>query len=332
MNLKQLEAFVQVAEKKSFSKAAKTLFLTQPTVSAHISGLEKELNTRLLIRNTKDVELSKEGERLYEYAKQIVLMTEQIIQDFGREPDINEQSSIDIAASTVPAQYLLPEILAKFRQKYPKEQFHIQESDSADVVEQVALRNVDIGFTGTELPNKYCEFVPFYEDDLIVITPNTEQFHKRKHGGSVLDWIRSEPLIMREEGSGTRKETMKILQNMGISLNELNIIASVENPETIKRSVGNGMGISILSALAARDAVSNGAVLGFSLGCQTCDKTARGTDLSCQTYDKNVQWTLFSETLGKRQIYVVYNKSFHLSPGAERVLKIMKKMYPQMKI
>ena len=83
MNLKQLEAFVQVAEKKNFSKAAQAMFLTQPTVSAHISGLERELDTRLLIRNTKGVELSKEGERLYAYAKQITLMAEQIIQDFG---------------------------------------------------------------------------------------------------------------------------------------------------------------------------------------------------------------------------------------------------------
>lgn len=301
MNFKQLEAFVQVAEKKSFSKAAKTLFLTQPTVSAHISGLEKELNTRLLIRSTKDVELSEEGERLYGYAKQITLLAEQIVQEFSEEPDVDEHAPITIAASTVPAQYLLPEILVKFRQKYPKEQFRIWESDSAEVVEQVAARNVDIGMTGTELSRKYCEFLPFYEDDLIVITPNTEQFYKRKQGGNVLDWIRSEPLIMREEGSGTRKETMKILQQLGIRQDELHIIASVENPETIKRSVSSGMGISILSALSARDAVSSGAVLGFSMG----------------------------EMLGKRQIYVVYNKNFHLSPGAERLMKIIRKIYPQ---
>lgn len=282
------------------------MFLTQPTVSAHISGLEKELNTRLLIRNTKEVELSEEGERLYEYAKQIVLLTEQIVQEFDSEPDVEEQSTVTIAASTVPAQYLLPEILVKFRQKYPKEQFQIVESDSTEVVERVAARSVDIGLTGTELSRKHCEFVPFYEDDLIVITPNTEQFRRRKQGSEnqVLDWLRSEPLIMREEGSGTRKETVKVLQRLGVGTEELNIIASVENPETIKRSVSSGMGISILSALAARDAVSNGSVLGFSLG----------------------------ELQGRRQIYVVYNKNFHLSPGAERVLKTIRKMYPQMKI
>lgn len=306
MNLKQLEAFVQVAEKKNFSRAAKAMFLTQPTVSAHISGLEKELNTRLLIRNTKDVELSEEGERLYEYAKQITLLTEQIVQEFCSEPDVEEQSTVTIAASTVPAQYLLPEILAKFRQKYPKEQFQILESDSTGVVEQVAARTVDIGLTGTELSKKHCEFLPFYEDDLIVITPNTEQFRRRKQGkeDTVLEWLRSEPLIMREEGSGTRKETMKILQQLGLRIEGLNVIASVENPETIKRSVSSGMGISVLSALSARDAVSNGSVLGFSLG----------------------------EMQGKRQIYVVYNKNFRLSPGAERVLKTIKKMYPQMKL
>ena len=306
MNLKQLEAFVQVAEKKNFSRAAKAMFLTQPTVSAHISGLEKELNTRLLIRNTKDVELSEEGERLYEYAKQITLLTEQIVQEFGSEPDVEEQSTVTIAASTVPAQYLLPEILAKFRQKYPKEQFQILESDSTGVVEQVAARTVDIGLTGTELSKKHCEFLPFYEDDLIVITPNTEQFRRRKQGkeDTVLEWLRSEPLIMREEGSGTRKETMKILQHLGLRIEGLNVIGSVENPETIKRSVSSGMGISVLSALSARDAVSNGSVLGFSLG----------------------------EMQGKRQIYVVYNKNFRLSSGAERVLKTIKKMYPQMKL
>ena len=68
MNLKQLEAFVHVAEGESFSKAAKELFLTQPTVSAHIAGLEKELNARLFVRNTKEVKLSEEGKLLYDSA------------------------------------------------------------------------------------------------------------------------------------------------------------------------------------------------------------------------------------------------------------------------
>ena len=78
MNLKQLEAFVHVAEGGSFSKAAKALFLTQPTISAHVSSLEKELNARLFIRNTKEVNLSEDGKDLYKYAKQIVELEKNI--------------------------------------------------------------------------------------------------------------------------------------------------------------------------------------------------------------------------------------------------------------
>ena len=78
MNLKQLEAFVRVAETKSFSAAAKQLYLTQPTVSAHIASLERELNTCLLVRNTKDVALSESGKELYAYAEQMLELEQKI--------------------------------------------------------------------------------------------------------------------------------------------------------------------------------------------------------------------------------------------------------------
>lgn len=299
MNLKQLEAFVEVAEKNSFSKAAKSLYLTQPTVSAHISALEKELGSRLLIRNTKEVELSESGKRLYEYAKQIVLLTAQIEQEFGKKERRGEKPYFTIAASTVPAQYLLPNLLMRFRNLYPMDQFRILESDSVGVVEKVAARKADIGLAGTDTAGKYCEFLPFYEDELIVITPNTVKFQNRKQTGNALDWIAGEPILLREEGSGTRKETMRILQKAGIEEEQLQVIASIENPETIKRSVASGMGISVLSALSAQDAVSSGQVLAFPLG----------------------------EERSTREIYVVYNKNFQLAAGAVRFLKLIQKMY-----
>ena len=85
MNLKQLEAFVKVAETKSFSEAAKQLFLTQPTISAHVSALEKELNTCFLIRNTRGVELSESGKELYAYAVQMLEIEKTIKGRFGKE-------------------------------------------------------------------------------------------------------------------------------------------------------------------------------------------------------------------------------------------------------
>ena len=108
MNLKQLEAFVKVTEGRSFSKAAKELFLTQPTISAHIASLEKELNTRLFVRNTKEVSLSEDGTVLYEYAKQMVELERKIEYAFLHEEQDAPQC-ITIAASTIPAQYLYRE-------------------------------------------------------------------------------------------------------------------------------------------------------------------------------------------------------------------------------
>ena len=114
MNLKQLEAFVRVAETKSFSAAAKKLYLTQPTVSAHIASLEKELNTCLLVRNTKGVSLSESGKELYAYAEQILELEQKIRTRFGLDGGASG-SVLRIASSTVPSQYLLPDIMSHFR-------------------------------------------------------------------------------------------------------------------------------------------------------------------------------------------------------------------------
>lgn len=303
MNLKQLEAFATVAEEGSFSKAAKALFLTQPTVSAHISSLEKELGVRLFIRNTKEVNLSEDGKTLYGYAKQMIILQKKIESAYDQTRK-DGSHCIHIAASSVPSQYLLPQILAHFSEKYPHEQFKIMETDSAKVVEQVVSGNVDIGFTGTVLDKKYCQYIPFYKDELIVITPNAGRFQKLKKSGGIeaagKEWIQNEPVILREEGSGTRKEAEKLLKKMGLNVDTLKIIASMENQETIKRSVSRGMGISIISRLAAEDEIKEGKMLGFSLEGES----------------------------GKRDINVVYNKNFQLSSLAEKFLKVVDKVYP----
>ena len=298
MNLKQLEAFVHVAEGGSFSKAAKELFLTQPTVRAHIAGLEKELNARLFVRNTKEVKLSEEGKLLYDSAKQIVVLQKKIEKTF-LENEKKEEHCITIAASTIPAQYLLPEILVKFNEKYPNEQFKVIETDSARVVEEVLNHSVDIGFTGTVLDRKHCKYIPFYQDELVVIAPNTEKFTKLQQEATDIRWILQESVIMREEGSGTRKEAEKQLRKIGIDIGKLNIVASMENQEAIKKSVENGMGVSIISKLAAEEEMKKGRIIGFSL----------------------------MEEDGKRDINVVYNRSFQLSHLSERFVKTVKEIY-----
>ena len=288
---------MEVAQSGSFSKAAKKLFLTQPTISAHIASLEKELDTRVFVRNTKEVDLSPEGQKLYTYARQILDLTEKIKEEFGRHEE--EAKCVTIAASTIPAQYLLPDILTRFNEKHPGEQLRILESDSAQVAEQVAEGSVDIGFTGTVLEKKFCKYIPFYKDQLVVITPNTEKYQEYKRMGGDISWIQEESVIMREEGSGTRKEAEKQLRHLGIRTERLRIIASIANQETIKKSVIQGMGISILSRLAAKNEVENGRVLEFPI-----PEADEGRDLN-----------------------LVYNKNHPLTRSAQRFIKTVKEIY-----
>ena len=299
MNLKQLEAFVQVAEGKSFSKAAKELFLTQPTISAHIASLERELNARLFVRNTKEVSLSEDGKDLYRYAKQIIDLQKQIEERFETEEE-GSRHCITIAASTIPAQYLLPRVLKRFNEKYPDEQIKIMESDSSKVVSQIVDHIVDVGFTGTVLEKKHCRYLPFYKDKLAVITPNTERYRRLKEESPEgIDWILEEHLIMREEGSGTRKEAEEQLKAAGIPAEKLDVIASIGNQETIKKSVRQGMGITILSELVAVDEEADGELLTFPIP---------GADAG-------------------RDINLVYNKNYQLSRSAERFIKVVKEVY-----
>lgn len=299
MNLKQLEAFVQVAEGGSFSKAAKELFLTQPTISAHIASLEKELSVRLFVRNTKEVGLSEDGKDLYKYARQIVDLEKKIEERFGGK-DTGEKHCITIAASTIPAQYLLPKVLIRFNEKYPEEQIKIIETDSTKVVTQIVEHMADVGFTGTVLEKKHCKYIPFYKDELVVITPNTEKYRKLKQESpDDIRWILKEHVIMREEGSGTRKEAKKQLKRAGVNPSELDIIASIENQETIKKSVRQGMGVSVLSRLATKDETRDGYVLAFPI-----PKADDGRDIN-----------------------LVYNKNYQLSGSAERFIKVVREVY-----
>ena len=296
MNLKQLEAFVQVSESGSFSKAAKELFLTQPTISAHISSLEKELNVRLFIRNTKEVSLSDDGKDLYRYAKQITDLEKAIEERFYMDSD-DGKHFITIAASTIPAQYLLPKVLMCYREHYPKEQIKIIETDSSEVVTQVVDHMVDVGFTGTVLEKKHCKYIPFYKDELAVITPDTPKYRiLKEQNRDDINWIRRKPLILREEGSGTRKEAEKQLKNAGISMETLDIVASIANQETIKKSVKQGMGITVLSRLAAED---EDGLLIFPIP---------GADEG-------------------RDINLVYNKNYQMTRSADRFIRIVKEVY-----
>lgn len=256
MNIKQLEAFVRIVKNKSFSQTAKELYLTQPTVSSYISSLEEDLGVQLFTRTTKEVHTTSEGEQIYLYAKDIVNLSNKIRNAFKEEPkdDINE---IVISSSSIPGQYLLPGMLANFSKRFPNTEFRIHETDSKGAVTDVAEHRADIGFCGTIIPKTACTFLPFYEDELILVTPNTPYYQKMKESND-LAFLSKADFVMREQGSGTKQEALKILQQNGLKIEDMKVVARFGNTGAVMLSVKEGVGVAVVSKLAARAEIKMG--------------------------------------------------------------------------
>ena len=265
MNLKQIEAFVKIANNNSFSRTAKELYLTQPTVSAYITSLEAELGTQLFARTTKAVQLTEDGKKIYLYAREMVELSYAIKNMFQNTEQSDAEREIIIAASTIPTHYLLPRILAEYSKRYPRSRFRVIDSDSAGVIEDIANHKADVGFVGTVINRSHCEYIPLFDDELIITTPNTSKYRALRDQAQPLDWLAEENFVLREDGSGTRREAMKSLKELGIEPEKLKVVASFANTDAVLMSVKEGVGISVVSRLAAQEKIDRGEILDFRL-------------------------------------------------------------------
>ena len=137
MDFRQLEAYITVYELKNFSKAAEKMFLSQPSVSAYINALEKELQTQLIFRSTKEFQPTKAGMLFYQYARDILSLRDNSLHSIRNITDSNT-GNIDILASSVPSQYILPELLGDFHKLYPNVTFNLTQADSMKVIEGIS--------------------------------------------------------------------------------------------------------------------------------------------------------------------------------------------------
>ncbi len=170
MDFKQIEAFVNVVRYKSFSRAADATFFTQPTISTHISILEKELGTKLLDRKGRIVEMTPQGRQFYKYAVEMVNTRALAIEALDKDSD-KVEGVLEIQTSSIPGLTFLPEMMVEFRQKHKKAQFHIDQSDSAIVVENVIERRGELGFVGEKSNNQNLEYNKIFTDRTLLVVP-----------------------------------------------------------------------------------------------------------------------------------------------------------------
>ncbi len=252
IDMKELEAFSSVVDKGSFSRAAEVLYLTQPTVSAHVASLERKLGVKLLIRTTKEIYPSEAGNLLYDYAKEILRLRSSAVQAIqALSSEMN--GTVTIAASTVSGQYYLPGLIRSFRSSYPDIAFNLQILDSAEVAEYISSRKAELGFTDTVVNLPKCVYEELAEDRLVIITPNTPRYQSYLSAGFPLSQLAKEVFISHDSGSSARLEAEAFLKELGINLREINTAVEVRSTESIKRMVSEGLGIAVVPRSACED-------------------------------------------------------------------------------
>ena len=253
MDIHHLRVFVSVFKNRSFSRASEQLHLTQPTISDHIRSLEQDLRCRLFDRLGRSIMPTKEAEALYIHAVDIIERAEairDILGQFRAEPS----GELIIGASTIPGTYLLPATMAEFRKRFPSISFQIDIGDSRAIVDRLLSHELLVGIVGTKLNNTQLHYEPFYDDELIVVASRECSL---KPTISLQEFVKS-PLVMREEGSGTRKEIERILEAKGYALSDLTISGIFGTTDSIKQAVKAGLGLSVLSRVAVRDELAAG--------------------------------------------------------------------------
>jgi DNA-binding transcriptional LysR family regulator len=250
MDLRQLEVFAGVYELRSFSRTASALRLTQSTVSEHVRLLEEELGTRLFDRLSRETVPTRAGELLYGYAKQMLALRSEARQALGQFLG-QVTGNLVVGASTIPGEYVLPVVIGRFRERHPRVSITLQISDTRGIVQAVLDGQVDAGVVGADPQGRGLEVKPLMPDELVLVVPASHSWQGRST--ATLDELRTEPLIVREPGSGSRQTLEEALEAAGRSLADMRIVAEMGSTSAIKQAVKAGVGVSVMSSRAVED-------------------------------------------------------------------------------
>lgn len=267
-----IRVFLTVVEKKSFSKAAKALFLTQPAVSFQIQMLEEYYGTRLFDRVSRNIILTEAGHLLLKYAEEMSRLQAELEKEM-QDLTSSIKGKLKIGASTTIGEYIAPYILGAFKKMYPEVELSMEVSNSEDIEAAIHDTALDIGLAEGPPIGKDLESLPFLQDQLVLIT-------SKDHPWSNLESISvfeldKYPFISREKGSGTRMEMEQHLKKAGFSANNLNVIMELGSNSAIKAAVESGLGVAMISRWAVQDSVRAGVLAQVKLKEDEFERTFR---------------------------------------------------------
>lgn len=314
MDFHQLRVFVEVARQKSFSRAAENIFLSQPTVSAHIKALENEIGAPLLDRSQREIVLTEAGKILFRYAQQLLGFKEEALSTIRQKYSIIK-GHLEIAASSVPGAYLLPGVLAAFSSKYTEVSYSVLIRDTRKVIESIRDFTYELGLVGEAGLHEDIFRRRLVQDELIIIAPaGTGLASVPPQQGTTGEQTQADdplplidlktcahlPFILREPGSATRLVFEKALKKMAGEQSRLQIIAYIEGQEAIKEAVKAGLGLTAISRRAVEHDLKAGVLEGYRL---------QGLNL-------------------ERSFYLVFHKNRILSPLGKTFVEFMENYFP----
>src|SRR6266498_1771814 len=255
MDTRQLAAFCAVVERKSFSQAAERLGVTQPAVSLQIRSLEQRLGRQLLDRSGRRVEPTEAGRRLYASAQRLLAAEEHLLEELEADDEGAVAGRLELGASTGPGGTVVPVLLCEFQERHPDVRVRLSVSDTQTVVDQVADRELELGIVGAGRRHRGVVFEPFFHDEVVLACPSGHRFAGKT---ITLDQLKSEPLIVMQEGAGVRQVIEDELRKSGTRLRDLDVRLELGLQESVKSAVEAGHGVTFISRTAVEPELAAG--------------------------------------------------------------------------
>ncbi|MFD1362412.1 selenium metabolism-associated LysR family transcriptional regulator [Lentibacillus salinarum] len=249
MNYERLKTFIAVAEKNSFSEAAKILYVTQPTITSQIKSLEEELGTKLFERTTKKVQMTHSAGILLKYARDIVHMNDSARKEIT-QMESTAYGELGMGCSLTIGEYILPAFLKQFKENYPLIQIQVTIANSQAIINHIKDQFIDVGLIETPIEDSQIRLEPFLEDEIVLIA--APDYFSSEDALITLEHVQQSPLIFREEGSGTRSVVNHYMEKAGLSNDDLQIVMELGSTEAIKAVVESGLGVSFISKNAIK--------------------------------------------------------------------------------
>ena len=240
INLNQLRVFYEAARTGSFTSAAKKLCITQPAVTAQIKTFEDQCNLKLFKRKGRSLYLSEEGSTLYEYARRI-FEYEREVEDVIEEMRKLKRGTLRLGTSKAYARYFMPFLISSFHEAFPLIKVHLDEGSSMDILRSLLDLKNEVAVIARVEEDPNITFLPFKRDQLVLILSPTHSLAKKK--SLSVEELVHEPMIMKEIGSGTRKQVNELFSRKGLAPK---VLMETSNTEFIKQLVQRVEGISFL--------------------------------------------------------------------------------------